>query len=191
MRPPGEETRPAVSDADLIAGSRAEFGVLFDRHAAQLYRYCARRVGPDAAEDVIAETFLLAYQSRQRYDPTRPNAIPWLYGIATNVLGRHRRHRAIAAGAASDVSGVDESDRAVERADAQAAVRGLARALAQMSGRHRDLLFLIAAGLDYDEVAAALGVPVGTVRSGLHRARSRLRRLAVRQGIDTPDWSER
>jgi len=177
---------PVPRDTDLIGGSRGQFGVLFDRYAPQLYRYCARRVGGHLAEDVVAETFLIAYERRDRYDRSRPNAIPWLYGIATNVLHRHRgaearAHRAAAALGHLDRSGqldaeAEPHERAIDRTDAQALVRTLAATLARMSQRHRDVLLLLAANLTQDEIAAALGIPVATVRSRLHRARAHLRR---------------
>lgn len=78
---------PACDDATLIAQSlRApeRFGVLFDRHAPAIFRYAARRLGPDAAGDIVAETFLTAFRARGRYDPAYLDAGPWLYGIATS-----------------------------------------------------------------------------------------------------------
>ena len=76
------------SDADLIGRSRQEpgcFAAIFDRHAAEISRYAHARLGPDLAEDVTAETFLAAFRHRDRYDTTRPDARPWLYGIAAYV----------------------------------------------------------------------------------------------------------
>ncbi|HLK02309.1 MAG TPA: sigma factor, partial [Streptosporangiaceae bacterium] len=81
-------------DATLIQLSRHEpelFTELFRRHAPHIQRYVVRRLGPDSAEDIVAETFLLAFRHRERYDPARQDARPWLYGIATNLIGRHRR----------------------------------------------------------------------------------------------------
>ena len=81
-------------DAAVIARSWDEpdyFAVLFRRHAPDIRRYVTRRLGVGAAEDLVAETFLLAFQQRDRYDPDRPDARPWLYGIATHLIGRHRR----------------------------------------------------------------------------------------------------
>jgi RNA polymerase sigma factor (sigma-70 family) len=192
-RPAPADTRPAPlrmvdsatgvpSDADLIAGSRADFGVLFDRHASRLYQYCARRVGVGMADDVVAEVFLIAYRTRRRYNRARLDATPWLYGIATNVIRRHRDvearvHREAAAWIRADGAAIrdDFAERVAERADARAVVQALASTLARMSPRHRDVLFLFASGLDHDQVAAALGLPLGTVRSRLHRARAKIR----------------
>jgi RNA polymerase sigma-70 factor, ECF subfamily len=83
-----------LSDGDLIGRSLANpacFAVIFDRHADEILRYAHARLGPDLAEDVVAETFLAAFARRDRYDTTRADARPWLYGIAIRQIGRHRR----------------------------------------------------------------------------------------------------
>jgi len=163
------------------------FTALYDRHARTLYRYCARRVGAVTAEDVVAATFLHAYTHRHRYDPARADVLPWLYGIATNLLRRHRRdevrgYRALARTGVDPVA--DHAGRAAERADADLQVRGLAGVLAALPRRQRDVLLLYAvAELEYAEIASALRLPLGTVRSALHRARTKLRgALAQRPG---------
>jgi RNA polymerase sigma factor (sigma-70 family) len=164
----------------------ADFTALYDRHARALLRYCARRVGPAAAEDVVATTFLLAYERRANFDPRLSDGLPWLYGIATNVLRRHRRdevraYRALARAGIDplfNAAGVHEGHerRAGERADASAQSRKVAAALARLPRRQRDVLLLVAlADLEYSEVADALGIPVGSVRSALHRARAKVR----------------
>ncbi|MGW7547994.1 RNA polymerase sigma factor [Streptomyces sp. NPDC054770] len=185
--PPGTGTRDEDredSDARVIARSRDEpeqFAVLFDRHADAVHRYAARRLGPEAAEDLMAETFVTAFQRRHTYDLARADARPWLFGIATNLVGRHRRAEARRFKALSRLPEPVEheepvADRAVARAGATGVRRELAAALGGLSARHRDVVLLVAwAGLDYEEAAEALGVPVGTIRSRLHRARSRLR----------------
>jgi RNA polymerase sigma factor (sigma-70 family) len=173
---------PAVDDAALISESLLapdRFGALFDRHAAALHRYAARRLGPDAADDIVAETFLAAFRQRHRYDPAHPDAGPWLYGIATRLIGRHRREeirffRAIAR-TGLDPAAEPAADRATDRAAAEALRRQLADALARLSQAHRDVLLLTASGLGYAEVAGALGIPVGTVSSRLLRARQKIR----------------
>src|SRR5260370_16385040 len=83
-----------ADDATVIQLSRHEpehFTVLFRRHAPHIQRYVVRRLGPDAADDIVAETFLLAFRQRNSYDPERSDARPWPYGIATNLIGRHRQ----------------------------------------------------------------------------------------------------
>jgi RNA polymerase sigma factor (sigma-70 family) len=172
----------ASDDATLIAQSLLApecFGFLFDRHAPAIDRYIARRLGPDAAEDLVAETFLVAFRRRDRYDAAHANARPWLYGIATRLIGRHRRDevrflRAIAR-TGVDPAAEPVADQVTDRLAAQAASRELAAALAGLSQEQRDVLLLVASGLGYEEAALALGVPAGTVSSRLVRARRKVR----------------
>jgi RNA polymerase sigma-70 factor (ECF subfamily) len=172
-----------ADDATVIGLSRDEpehFTVLFRRHAPHIQRYVARRLGPGAADDIVAETFLLAFRQRDRYDPAHADARPWLYGIATHLIGRHRRaeirlYRALARTGADPVT-EPFTDRVDDRVSAGHASRQLAVALARLSAELRDTLLLAAwSNLSYEEIAAALGVPVGTVRSRLSRARGKLR----------------
>jgi RNA polymerase sigma-70 factor (ECF subfamily) len=179
--PPGPA---AGSDAALIGRSCSQpqaFAAIFDRHADELYRYVAGRVGAEAAADVVAETFLVAFRGRDRYDTERPDARPWLYGIATRLVGQHRRQerrrlRALARMAApGGVEGFEEH--ATNRVVAQQLQPRLARALGRLPAEDRDLLLLVAWGeLSYQEAAQVLGVPGGTVASRLHRIRRKLRR---------------
>ncbi|MGI5268100.1 RNA polymerase sigma factor [Nonomuraea sp. CA-218870] len=173
-----------LDDAEIIARSREDpegFAVLFTRHAPALKRYAVRRLGAEAAEDVVAETFVAAFRQRARYDLTRPDARPWLYGIATNLIGRHRRSE-VALYQVLARTGVDPvtepfTDGVESRVDASGARAALAGALARLPAGHRDVLLLVTwGGLSYWEAAAALGVPVGTVRSRMNRAREKLRR---------------
>ena len=85
------------TDAELIIESLVEparFGEIFDRHAEVVFRYLARRIGPDDANDLLAEVFLSAFEARFRYDSDFSTALPWLYGIASNRLRKHFRRRA-------------------------------------------------------------------------------------------------
>jgi RNA polymerase sigma-70 factor (ECF subfamily) len=175
--------RLALDDAAVIGASRAEpdrFASLFDRHAPYIHRYLARRVGRQAADDLVAETFLVAFRKRTGYDPSFPDARPWLYGIATNLIVQHRReearqlklHQAAGPALVQD----DHAERAALDVTAQAVRAQLAEALARLARPDRDVLLLIAwEQLSYDEVARALDIPVGTVRSRLHRARTKIR----------------
>lgn len=180
---PGREA--TCTDAELLAAPDPEaFAGLFDRHARTVHRYLARRAGVAAAEDLLAQTFLVAFETRHRYDATRADALPWLYGIATNVLRRARRdevrlYRALArTGLDPDVA--CPADGVAERLDARARTAALAGALDGLSAGDRDVLLLVAwGGLGQDEVARALDLPVGTVKSRLHRARARLRAAAT------------
>lgn len=172
----------AADDRPDLTGPRAaaEFERLYDRYAPALHRYLVRRVGPPA-DDLVSETFLVALRTSASYDPGRGAARSWLYGIATNLARRHVRDEVraldVAARAASADERADGHDAAVAtRVDAEARVRQLAARLARLDAGDRDVLLLTSwAGLDSTEVAAALGIPVGTVRSRLHRVRRRLR----------------
>ena len=171
------------ADAVVIARSKDEpemFALLFRRHAGPLRRYITRRIGPDAAEDVLAETFLTAFDVRGRYDRTRPDARPWLYGIATNLVGRHRRAE-VRQLRVYQRTGVDPvmasfTERADARVSADAVKQRMAAAVAGLRPVYRDAVLLLAWGdLTYEEIAAALDVPIGTVRSRISRARKALR----------------
>jgi RNA polymerase sigma factor (sigma-70 family) len=189
---PGREA--TGTDAEFIAASvpaGEAFAALFDRHARTLHRYLARRAGVAAAEDLLAQTFLVAFETRDRYDQARADARPWLYGIATNVLRRARRdevrlYRALArTGVDPDVA--CPADRVAARVDAAAATAALAGVLAELPARDRDVLLLVGwGGLRQDEVAVALDLPLGTVKSRLHRARSRLRAALPDLGTADP-----
>jgi RNA polymerase sigma-70 factor (ECF subfamily) len=172
------------TDAELIARSAdapESFATLFDRHAAALHRYIARRAGPSVAEDLVAQAFLVAFERRARYDTGRPDARPWLYGIATNLLRRHHRDeatmlRAYARTGTDPVTTGCPAERVADRVDAGATFGRLAALIADLPTRERDVLLLYAwADLDPDEIGRALDIPAGTVRSRLHRARKRLR----------------
>ncbi|MER7205733.1 RNA polymerase sigma factor [Streptosporangium sp. NPDC020072] len=156
------------------------FGAIFDAHFAEIHRYAAQRLGDDVAEDIVSETFLTAFRKRSRYDPSRAGVRAWLYGIATNLIGRQRRVevrtlRALGRhGPAPDAPG--HEDRVAARVSAESLRPSLAAAVAELHQRDRDVLLLVAlADLSHEEVAAALGIPYGTVGSRLNRARRKLR----------------
>jgi RNA polymerase sigma-70 factor, ECF subfamily len=173
------------NDAQVISASLRDpdlFRDLFERHHDAVRRYLQRRAGADTGEELAAQTFEEAFRTRSRFDPAFSNARPWLMGIATNLLRHHYRAEAArlralerAAGMASTVPADDPE----ARLDAQLAAQVLARALQQMSHGDRDIVLLYAwADLTYAEIARALHLPIGTVRSRLHRIRRRLRELA-------------
>jgi RNA polymerase sigma-70 factor (ECF subfamily) len=155
------------------------FGEVFRAEFPAIHRYVRRRVGRDAADDISAATFAAAYAGWSRFDPARP-VRPWLYGIATNLLRRHHRDeerklRAYARTGVDPVTGGDETD-VVHRLDADAQQRELAVALADLRPEEREILLLHAwAELGDEEIAATLSIPLGTVKSRLHRTRARLR----------------
>lgn len=175
------------SDAAVIAASfdsPVSFGAIFDRHATVLHRYLVRRLGPDEAESMVGEVFRIAFEKRGTYDLARPTARPWLYGIATNLLAKHRRREArrlhaVARLAAHRLPPLDLADGVSGTVDAAGLWPRVADAITALPEPERDALVLhVWEGLSYEDVAAALGVPIGTVRSRLHRARGRIRELA-------------
>jgi RNA polymerase sigma factor (sigma-70 family) len=188
--PPATEW--SIDDAVLIQASWREpdrFAEVFDRHYADIHGYVARRLGRGLADDLAAETFLVAFDRRRRFDVAHASARPWLYGIASNLVARQRRaelrrYRALARAAAVDaVEG--HSERADVRVDAQALRARLAAALVEVEDRDRDVLLLVAwADLTCEEAARALGIPAGTARSRLHRARRRTRAALPDLGED-------
>jgi RNA polymerase sigma-70 factor (ECF subfamily) len=178
------------ADSEVIgrsAGEPAAFVLIYDRHAPTVHRYAARRVGVHVADDVMSETFLVAFEGRAKYDLGVPDARPWLLGIATRVMRKHTRLEARAwkgmtAEIAASIS-PDLIEQASARVDAERATRRLETALRGLSRADRDTLLLYAWGdLDYAGIAQSLGVPIGTVRSRLNRARRRLREATGRQG---------
>jgi RNA polymerase sigma factor (sigma-70 family) len=152
-----------------------DFEELFEDHFDAIYGYLARRVGPELARDLAAETFTRAYAGRKRFDPQRGEPRAWLFGIANNLLRHHYRdeERRLQAFARIDVprdeAGSDESP--------------IAEALSVLSREERDALLLFAwADLSYEQIAEALALPVGTVRSRLNRARTRMRDELTKAG---------
>ncbi|MEO3869676.1 RNA polymerase sigma factor [Nonomuraea sp. B12E4] len=178
-------TQPATrgADSELVSASLTEpeaFAELFDRYSAMLYRYVSKRLGPEPAEDLVGETFLIAFSRRRSYDLAYPDARPWLFGILTKLVSRHHRREAARYRALlrTPVEAEVESpaDRVAAGVSAQAVRGELAGALAALPARDRDVLLLIAWGdLTYEEAARALGIPVGTVRSRLNRGRRKVR----------------
>ena len=182
--PGGLAADSQASDAAVIRASWANperFGEIYDRHVAAIHRYLARRVGAPHADDLAADVFLAAFRIRTRYDVDRPDARPWLFGVATNLIRRHRRiefayYSALTRGGGDPVEAPDHADAVAARVAASAQAREVAGVLEKLTARERDVLLLLAwAELSYDEIAAALNIPVGTVRSRLNRARTRLR----------------
>jgi RNA polymerase sigma factor (sigma-70 family) len=182
-RPRGLYPSEMIDDATVIERSWAEpayFGVLFDAHAPLIYRYIARRVGREGSDDLVAETFVAAFGGRFRYDLSRSDARPWLYGVATNVISRHRRDELkqlrIRRAGTTPFNSADFADRVAFDVTARSLRAELVSAVADLAEGDRDVLVLIAwEELTYEEVALALSIPIGTVRSRLHRARSQLR----------------
>jgi RNA polymerase sigma factor (sigma-70 family) len=172
-------------DAALIRDSLEDpkrFGEIFERHYDGIYGFLARRVGPDLGGELAAETFTRAFAVRRRFRPEQSrSARPWLFGIAVNLLRHHHRTegRQLRAYARTGIDPALDAVPEVEgRVDASAAAPQLAAALAALRAEERDVLLLFAwADLSYEEIAEALDIEVGTVRSRLSRARARIREL--------------
>ncbi len=167
------------TDAELIARSIDDpraFMPLVERHQRVLFGYLARRIGRDLAEDVTSETFTRAFAQRHRFDTTRDDARPWLFGIATNLLRNQARSevrqlRAYTRHGADDRSH-DDHAASDARLDAASQTRELAAALEALNPGDREALLMFAWNdMSYEDIADALGIPVGTVRSRLNRAR--------------------
>ncbi|WP_103353761.1 RNA polymerase sigma factor [Amycolatopsis sp. CA-128772] len=159
-----------------------QFTEVHDRHFPAIYRYIAGRLGAQAAEDVAAETFLVAYDRRETFDATRGDLRAWLFGIATNLVSRHRRKEARHYRALSRL----DTPRPAEGPENRVVAAGqLGIALARLTPGERDALLLVAlADLGYAEVAEALGISPGTVGSRLTRARKKLTPILAPEATD-------
>jgi RNA polymerase sigma factor (sigma-70 family) len=173
--------RPDLDSVAISASAAtpADFAAIFDRHFDAVHAYLQRRIGRDLADELAAQTFLVAFDGRARYDSSQPSARPWLFGIATNLLRRHHRDelrqlRAYARSAADPI--LDAFDGVEARIDASSMRRELVDALTRVPAEELDALLLFAwADFSYAEIGQALEIPTGTVRSRLSRARARIR----------------
>lgn len=169
-------TQGVGSDEDALAASLAEparFAVLFERHIDAVHRYLSFRIGPDIAEDLTAETFARAFAGRRRYQVDRGSVKAWLFGIATNLVRENLRDekKRIKALALSNEDLRLSTDGAVQVAERLR----LAAALASLKPEWRSVVLVVGiGGLSYEETAAALHIPIGTVRSRYSRARTQL-----------------
>jgi RNA polymerase sigma factor (sigma-70 family) len=177
-----------TGDAELCSAARAgdaeAFGRLFERHVTAVYNYCFRRTASwDAADDLTSLVFLEAWRRRDRLvahdDAHGGTVLPWLYGIATNVCHNQRRsiarYRRATARLPLVAPAPDHADDVAGRVDDERAMADVLVQIGRLSAGERDVVALVAwQGLDYAAAAAALGVPIGTVRSRLSRARARL-----------------
>lgn len=179
-----------VSDARLIAQSVAApeyFVPVFERHFSVVHKFLRLRAA-SVADELAAETFVVAFKRRSAYSSEHADARPWLFGIALNLLRAHWRSERRKRAALLRLHGereTDSSDRAIERADAHRSIASLRALLEPLPPDDRDLLLLHACvGLSYDEAAHALGIPPGTARSRLHRLHARLRASLATQADD-------
>jgi RNA polymerase sigma-70 factor (ECF subfamily) len=167
-----------AASGDALAISRsveipAAFEAIFDRHFNAVHRYIARRAGRQRADDLASQTFVVAFETRARFRPDSPSARPWLLGIATKLLANDRRAEQRLLETYGQLS-VDARRTAGASSPPEPA-EDVAAALAKLDPGQRDVLLLHAWGeLSYEEIADALEIPVGTVRSRLSRARASL-----------------
>lgn len=183
MSTDGEIIQRSIRDPDA-------FREIFERHAPILLAYTRKRLGANAGDEILAQTFLVAFERRARFDPAYTSARPWLFGIASNIIRHHlrdeREHLTALGKFGLEVPA--ESAENVARLDAERVRPQLIAALLTLSDDDRDTFLLVALGqLTYEETAVALGIPVGTVRSRMHRSRARLReqvrpRTAIHEG---------
>ena len=173
-----EPDQPALA----VAQRAATVAPWFDRHVDTIHRYVARRAGDEVARELTAETFRIALERFNRYDPNQGGERAWLYGIATNLLRHHwrseqRRLRAhLRHAAVSQTMAGDPLLGAETRLDAQRQLRHVVDMVEHLDPEDRDLLILIAwEGCTSTEAAHALEIPAGTVRSRLNRIRAQLR----------------
>lgn len=175
--PHQDRATPIVPSNHPPPDAAAALGRQFDLHARRILLYLARRTDLQTAEDILGETFVTALVRWPSFDLSRQEPLPWLFGIATNLLRRHWRseRRAVRAMSRTAVPDLFE-DEPGDRLDVERAVQVVVRELDRMRPAVRDTVLLHAwAELTYDQIAEATGVPVGTVRSRLNRARTALR----------------
>ena len=185
----------AVSDRELwqraAVGEAAAFGELYDRHANAIYNYCFRRCADWAlAEDLTANVFLEAWRKRRRVVFDREDAVlPWLYAVANNVQrSSARRHRRLLRLVGELGAGLRTARDPSEQLAEEEAMRTLLAAVRRLPRREQDVVALCVFGdLTYEQAALALGVPIGTVRSRLARARNRLGELSPEKGHGPAD----
>jgi RNA polymerase sigma-70 factor (ECF subfamily) len=180
----GDDRTPlAASDESLweasARGEQQAFAELYERHARTIYNYLFRRLADwSEAEDLTAVVFLEAFRRRRDVVVVEGKLLPWLYGIATNVLRNRRRalwrHRRLVARLESQPRDAAVPDVAA-RAEAAAQMRAVLEEIGKLPRAQQDVIALcVWSDLSYEEAAVALGVPTGTVRSRLARARAAL-----------------
>jgi RNA polymerase sigma factor (sigma-70 family) len=192
---PGEATDNAIIKESLTHPEA--FGTIFDRHAPAVHRFLSSRAGVESADELLSEVFLAAFRNRRTYDERFGTVLPWLLGIAINMLRHHHRSEArkttlltrLGQRSRENDSMVDDiATQVVDRSEAHQ-VRD---AVNLIDPRFRDVLILYAGfELSYDEIAQTLDLRIGTVRSRLSRGRGQLRELLARSGQYITDGDRR
>jgi RNA polymerase sigma factor (sigma-70 family) len=165
-------------------GQPQDFGLIFDRHGATVYNHLARRTDSwSTAEDITSVVFLEAWRRRADIELVHDSALPWLLGVANKVVQQRRRsvrrHRDALNRLPPGVVEPDPADQVVARLDGELKAKQVLAAFRRLPTRDQDVIALcVWQGLDYAAAAIALGVPIGTVRSRLSRARTRLADLS-------------
>ena len=179
----------SLSDAEVIGRSLDQpeaFGLIYDRHAPSVLRFLGRRVGAEVAEGLAGELFRIAFERRKTFDVSRASALPWLYGIGSNLLLKHRRGEARWLRASARMAtGLEAAEARASAAalDARLLFPRVADEIEALPDGDREALLLFAwEELSYQSVAEALELPIGTVRSRLNRARAHLRELLEPKG---------
>jgi len=184
------------SDADLLRqsiGNPERFELIFERHYHVVRRYAQRRAGIEAGEDLAAQTFVTAFTGREAFDGRSDTVRPWLFGIANNLVRHHLRSERARWAAWTrvppDVAEAGEVDPG--RLDAMRAAPAIEEAIGSLNEADRETFLLYALGqLSYGEVADAMQVPIGTVRSRIFRVRTILRELLVEHRVTNEEVPE-
>jgi RNA polymerase sigma factor (sigma-70 family) len=173
-----------------LCGHPDAFVEVVQRHEVAIHGYLSRRAGHQAADDLLGEVWLRAFGARRGYDTSYDDARPWLYGIARNVLRAHWR-TSQNIGLATAEATLDPWDEVTDRLDSAVRARALVCAMRKLPSAERDVLLLVAwEQLTPAEAAAALGIPPGTARSRLHRARATLRHLLAAAAANEAEVSK-
>lgn len=180
----GQSWGMRASDAEVIEASLLEpsrFASIFDRHVDPVRRFVTRRAPPDVIDDVVSDVLRIAFERRASFDQSAASALPWLYGIASNVLRHQRRSSLRYSAALRRAEGLadqplDPLIGASDRVDASVRAKAMLACLEELRDDEREVLLLVAwEQLTPTEIAEVLGVPASTVRTRLHRARRQIR----------------
>lgn len=171
------------------AGDPRAFVELFWRHGSAVHAYLSRRVGHQDGDDLLSEVWLRAFKARETW--RGPDVLPWLYGIAHNVVRAHWRRSRMAADVASPTESADPWPDVDDRLGALAQGGRIRECLDRLSESEREVLLLVVwEELTPAQVAVALDIPQGTARSRLHRALSLFRREGLSSSFATGSYTK-